>query len=218
MEDALKQKNTSFKKKIENFWYYYKTLVLIVFALLALAAMIIFLNSGKATSDLNISLTTAGALTEMDINFNEGLPGLIKDINGDGEANITISRQFITEDENDESTEAYLQTLEGQLAHKGATLFIADGITRDILLKKDAFCYLDEFFNIDEFGDRVMFRNEKPIAFSLKGSRVLKDMQFAYDDLYAFILFKRPEDANDPSSILEYENAVAVLSALMEQE
>ena len=215
MEDALKQKNSSFKKKLENFWYYYKTAIIIA---LVVAAIIIFLYPDKVTSDLNISLTTAGALTEKDINFNEALPDLVQDINGDGEGNITISRQFITDDENDERTKAYWQTLEGQFSHKGATIFIADPITRDLLLKKDAFCYLDEFFDIDEFGDRVVFRDEKPIAFSLKGSRVLKDMQFVYDDLYAFILFKRPEDANDPATILEYENAVAVLSALMEQE
>ena len=218
MEDILKQKNGSFMKKIENFWYYHKTAVISGAVLLALVAIIISLNSDKAVSDLNISLTTAGVLTEDDINFNKAMPDLIQDINGDGEKNITISRQFITEDETNEQVKAYRQTLEGQLSFKGATLFIVDSLTRDILLKKDAFCYLDEFFNVDAYGDRVLYRNDMPVAFSLKGSRVLKEMKFAYDDLYAFILFKRPEDETDPVSIKEYENAVTVLSVLMEQE
>ncbi|MBQ4517954.1 MAG: hypothetical protein II997_05160 [Clostridia bacterium] len=211
------KQSTSVKEKLENFWYYYKTPVIIVVILIAIAAFLISELTSSVSSDLKISLTSQNPLTEGSINFNEGMPGLIKDINNDGEANITIQRTFLGEDITSDENQTYYQTLMGQLSDKGATLFIFDKINLDRMIKKDAFCPLNELIDISSYGDRVIYRNDVPVALSLAGSKVLSDMQFTEDDLYALVLFRRPEDTTDPKRIAEYENAALVLAELVKQ-
>lgn len=211
------KKSTSIKEKLENFWYYYKTPVIIGVILIAIASYLISELTSSVSSDLKISLVSQNPLSEGSINFNEGMPGLIKDINNDSEANITIQRTFLGEDITSDESQAYYQTVMGQLSDKGATLFIFDKINLDRMIKKDAFCPLDELIDISAYGDRVIYRNEVPVALSLDGSKVLSDMQFTDDDLYALVLFRRPEDANDSECIAEYENAALVLTELMKQ-
>lgn len=210
-------KNASLKEKIENFWYYYKTPIIIVAIVVALVLYLYSEFSPSVVSDLKISLTSQEALTEASINFNEEMPGLVKDINNDGEANITIQRFFIGEDLTNEDNQIYYQSLLGELANKGATLFIFDKMNFDRIVKKDAFCPLNKLMDVSSFGDRVVYRNNVPVALHLSGSKVLAEMQFTNDDLYALVLFRRDEDLNDPECIAEYKNAVLVLNELMKQ-
>ncbi len=207
----------SFKKKLENFWYYYKTPVIIVI-IVALAGIFLISEMTKSVpSDLSVALVSTGALSDESINFNEALPNVIQDIDDDGGANITISRLYISESMKKEDLDVMRQSLEAKLANKGATLFLVDRTNFDSLIKKDAFCPLDELMNIAEYGDRVICRGDTPIALSLAGSKVLSDMKFSDDDLYAMILFRRPGEENDPVRVKEYENAVRVLTELMKQ-
>lgn len=206
---------TSFKTKLENFWYYYKIPVIIVVVLAAIFSFLFWGDSDSVVTDVNIAIVSADVLTESTINFNEALPDLITDANGDGEANITVSRFFISKDLTEENDETYQNNLESALADKGAILFIADAANYERLIKKDAFCPLDEFFDTEAYGDRVMYRDGVPIAFHLTGSKVLADMTFTTDDLYAMLLFRRDEDANDPTETIMYENAAAVLTELL---
>ncbi len=217
MQQEHTDKNTSLKTKLENFWYYYKIPVILVLVVLLVLAILFWGDSDSVVTDLNIAIVTSETLTEKTINFNEALPGVIADTNNDGEANITISRFFISKDLTDENDETYQNNLEVQLANKGAVLYIADAANFERLRKKDAFCRLDEFFDTVALGDRVIYRGEEPIAFHLTGSKLLADMSFTTDDLYAMLLFRRPEDANDPAEAIMYDNAVAVLTELLAQ-
>ncbi len=204
------------KQKLDNFWYYYKFHCIL--ALIALAGIWLLIDfNTQPVSDLNVSLTSVGALSEGTINFNEALPGLISDANGDGMANITISRQFIGEDAEGKDSREHYSKLLNQLSEKGATLYIMDKLNFDRMIKKDAFSPLNEWMDVSAYGDRVMYRDEIPIALSLKGSLVLKEMEMTDDDLYGLILFSRPEDADDTVTMMQYENAAKVLAALMEQ-
>lgn len=217
MQQEDQNKPASFLSKVENFWYYYKAPVIIVIVIAAVLAILFTSNSDSVATDLNIAIVTSETLTEESINFNESLPGLIADANGDGEANITISRFFISKDLTQENDETYQNNLESQLANKGAIIYIADAANYERLIKKDAFCPLDEFFDTEAYGNRVMYRGDQPIAFHLTGSKLLADMSFTTDDLYAMLLFRRPEDADDPIENTEYANAVAVLKELLVQ-
>ncbi len=204
-------------KKLENFWYYYKVPVIIVIIIALAGIFLVGELSENVPSDLSISLVSADVLSNESINFNEALPGLIQDIDNDGGANITISRLYISESMKDENAEVMKTSLEAQLANKGATLFIVDRTNFDNLIKKDAFCPLDELMDVSEYGDRVIRRNDVPIALHLAGSKVLADMKFVNDDLYALVLFRRPGEKNDPVRVKEYENAARVLTELMKQ-
>ncbi len=208
--------NNTWKQKLDNFWYYYKFHCLIALVAL-LGVWLVFDFVTQPVSDLNISLTSIGSLSEETINFNEALPGLIVDANHDGMENITISRQFIGEDAEGKDSREHYSKLLSQLSEKGATLYIMDKVNFDRMIKKDAFSALDEWMDVASYGDRVIYRGDSPVALSLKGSRILADMKFTDDDLYGLILFTRPEDANDAFTQAQYENAAKVLAALMEQ-
>ena len=207
----------SFKKKLENFWYYYKVPVIIVIIVAAAGIFLISEMSKSVPSDLKISLISEGTLSDETINFNEALPNVIQDIDNDGGANITISRIYINKTMKTEDLDVMKNTLESQLANKGATLFIVDQSNYDNLIKKDAFCPLNELMDLSDYGDRVIYRGEVPIALHLSGSKVLADMKFENDDLYALVLFRRPGEENDPVRVKEYENATLVLKELMKQ-
>ncbi|MBE7048502.1 MAG: hypothetical protein E7393_03925 [Ruminococcaceae bacterium] len=217
----MKSKETdrvnTWRDTIENFWYYHKVAVIVIIIGILIVGVLVTQHSSRLVTDLNISLVTAEDLLEESINFNEALPGLIKDSNKDGEANITISYMLIGQDIEKEENANQLNSLEQQLMNNGATLFIVDSLNYDRLIKKDAFCPLDTFFDVALYQDQILYRNDEAIAFSLKGSKVLREMKFINDDLYALLLFQRPGEENDPVRNIEYQNAVAVLSALLEQ-
>lgn len=207
----------SFKAKLENFWYYYKTAFILGLVVVLAGVFLISELTKKVPSDLKISLISEDVLSEASINFNEALPGIVQDIDNNGDASITISRLFINDKLEKEKAEAMSQSLESQLASQSATLFIADKANYEKLIKKDAFCPLNELLDVTPYGDRVLYRGETPIALHLAGSKVLADMQFVTDDLYALVLFRRPGDENIPERVKEYENAVNVMIELMKQ-
>ncbi|MBR6729552.1 MAG: hypothetical protein IKL80_05250 [Clostridia bacterium] len=215
MKNTEQNENRTFKHKWEDFWYYHKVTVIICIFILVFIAMFISQFTSKIKTDLNISLITADVVTEGSINFDELLSDRIQDTNADGENNITLTRLFITGKEDDEADEASRQNLEAQLANRGSVIFIFDAYNYENAIKKDAFCPLNELIDVESYGDRVVYHNEKPMALSLKGSALLADMGFSNDDLYALVLFRRPEDAQNETLNLQYENAAVVLNELM---
>ena len=207
----------SFKAKLENFWYYHKATVIVVTIVVLAGILLVGELSKQVPSDLKISLVSADALSDGNINFNKALPGVIADIDDSGDAIITIERLFLSKSLSEDNAEATQQSLEAQLANKGATLFIVDRVNYDRLIKKDAFCPLNELMDLSTYGDRVLYRGDTPIALHLTGSKVLSDMKFLSDDLYALVLFRRPGEENDPVQVAEYDNAVKVITELMKQ-
>lgn len=215
MQNDNKEKKPSFKEKTENFWYYHKSVVITLLVIGLIITAFIVTKPKDIVPDLSISLVSAEPLTEGSINFNTALPGVISDINEDGQADIGVIRFYIGKDVTDESTQSQVKMLESQLADKGATLFIVDKLNFERMIKKDAFCPLDDFFDLTAYQDRVFYRNDVPVAFHLAGSKVLADMDLLNDDLYALLLFRRPGEENDPVRSAEYENAVLVLKELL---
>ncbi len=202
------------RKKLENFWYYYKIPVVLGAIFLIGILMYFTIDLDTAPTDLNICLVTEDSVTPSIINFNEAMPDLISDANGDGIANITVSTLFIGKDADDPQYDAYVNSLNVHLAQKGSTLFLFDKTNLERMLKKDAFCPLDRFLDISAYGDRVIYRNGEPIALALSGSKVFADMNFEMDELYAMLLFVRPGEENDPKRMAEYKNASLVLTEL----
>jgi len=206
--------NQSFFRKIENFWYYYKWSVILGLLAVLIVAFFISEFTNRVPTDINISIVTKDMITEGSINFEQVLGEKIQDANGDGEKHITISRLFITEDAEDENTESAIYTLESQLADKGAVLFIMDQYNYERVMARDAFCPLNEMIDISTLGDRVLYRGDTPIALSLKGSALLPEVGITNDDLYALVLFKRDEDAQNQEINKQYENGSVILAEL----
>ncbi len=211
------EKSVSLKGKMEDFWYYHKMPVILGLVAL-LIGMVCFSDMFyKVPTDLNLYMVTAEPVSEGTINFDEVLSDVVQDIDGNGESDITISRVFLSADLAEENASYYQQSLETELANQGAVMYIFDRVNYERMVKKDAFCPLDAYLDVAAYGDRILYRDNVPVAVSLAGSKVLKEMEFTNDDLYALLLFQRPEDFEDTNRMAEYENAAAVLEALLQQ-
>jgi len=210
-----KQSAQSFFTKIENFWYYYKTPVILAAVFIFIISVLMIQNKDSVKTDLNIALITTGTVHEGTINFENHVVDLLKDSDGNGEKHVTMSRIFMTSNEKDEKNETARYHVETLLADRGAVIFLFDRTNYDRFIVKDAFCPLDELMPIDNYTDKLLYPGETPIAFSVKGSRLLADIGFSNDDLYATVLFRRPEDAQNQTINTQYENGVAVLTELL---
>lgn len=213
-----KQEKQSFFSKLENFWYYYKTPVILAAAFIFILSVVICQNLQSVKTDLNIALVSVDVLNEGNINFEEKLAAQMIDSDQNGEKHITLTRIFLNPKSTDENTESTRLHLESLLADKGAVLFIFDKENFEYIMTKDAFCPLDALMDTAAYGDKVYKRNEVPVALHLAGSTLLKDMGFTNDDLYATVLFKRDEDAQNQVLAAQYENGITVLKELMQAQ
>lgn len=213
----MKEQETKYsvKDKIENFWYYHKGIVIACLILIFMVGLTLVNKLTIKKSDLTIALITAAPVTEENIRIGHALTPVMTDINNDNGAYLTTAQFPIAEDASDEQSQNYIKLLESQLSNRAATLFIVDKPNLDRLLKKDAFSPLDDFFSIKDYADRIVYHNEKPMAFHLVGSNTLSEIGFTTDDLYALLLFHLPEDKENPVREGEFKNAVSVLTELM---
>jgi len=213
-----KQEKQSFFAKLENFWYYYKTPVILAAVFIFILSVVISQNLKSVKTDLNIALVSADVVNEGNINFESYLGEQMADSDQNGEKHITLTRIFLNPKSTDENNESARLHLESLLADRGAVLFVFDRQNFEHYIAKDAFCSLDEIMDITPYGDNVFYRNDVPVALHLEGSKLLKDMGFSNEDLFATVLFKRDEDAQNQVLSAQYENGVTVLKELMKTQ
>lgn len=205
------------KEKLENFWYYNKMAVLlglVALVFVILASMSFFVNS---ESDLKITMLTSVQQEEFALSLKPLLQEHLIDINGDNYIEVGV-RDMLLNDELDAESSANVQkSMLSQMANRGATLFLFDKANYDLMVQKDAFCPLDQIISLEGLEDRVLYRNDIPVALSLAGSKMVKEAGAVTEELYALILFRRPEDAENEKISKEYENAKIALELLLEQ-
>ncbi len=213
-----KQEKQSFFAKLENFWYYYKTPVILTAVFIFILSVVISQNLKTVKTDLNIALVSADVVNEGNINFETHLGEQMLDSDQNDEKHITLTRIFLNPTSTDENNESARLHLESLLADRGAVLFIFDRQNFEHYIAKDAFCPLNELMDTTPYGDKVFYRNDVPIALHLEGSKLLKDMGFSNEDLFATVLFKRDEDAQNQVLSAQYENGMTVLKELMKTQ
>lgn len=199
---------------LENFWYYYKWPFLggIVIFFVVLIAMINF-SDVEEPADANVLAVFARPLTTQEFEFQSRLQDVIEDADGNGAKQIATESLYITEGgQSDEDSYATSQ-FENILAYAQADLVLLDGTNYERFKAKDFLEPLENYLDISAFDPNdLVYRDGKAVAVKLSDSKVLLDMQFIIDDVYAGIMFV-PEENKEAFSAYR-ENAAKMLDEL----
>ncbi len=176
---------------IENFWYYYKWPflggIVIFFAVLL---FLTYMTDTTEPSDAKVVTVFARPLTMQELNFNEKLNDVISDIDENGKTVIETQSFYITEQASSEGDTVEIAKFENVLAYADCDLVILDGANFDRYAKKDFLEPLDKYVDLSKFeSENIRYRDGKPVAVRLDDSKVLLDMDFIIDDVYAGIMF-----------------------------
>ena len=213
------KRKMTFWQKVENFWYYNKWFVafgVLVVVSLIIGALVIIDNSTDNASDLRVLSAYTQTLTneeyDIDIRLNDGL----KDVNGDGKINATLTPFYITEGLTTDTDKILQSQLEAEFQYCNGDILLFDRPNLDLFLKKDIFAPIGEYLDLSCVPDEdIVYKNDVAVAVKLSGSKILKDMKFTTDEVFVSIMFM-PDNATE--EILAYrENAKTAIKKLLEK-
>ena len=209
----------TFKQRIENFFYYYKWPF--IFGILAVLVLSMYLpsmfdKSHEEVGDLTIVSAFAHVLTGEDFDIDKRLADTVKDTDNDGDAEILLRQFYITEKRESDSDRLSIAQLEEQFKAGRGDLLIFDAPNLAYYLKKDVFEPLENYVDLSNIPEEDIVRyNDVAIAVKLTKSKILMDMHFIIDEIYAGVLFI-PDDA-DEVTINSRNNTAAAINKLLEK-
>ena len=187
-----KQKEQSFfAASVENFWYYYKwpflggiVLFFVVLAFLTLSADV------SVPTDVDVAAVFARPLTMQEFEFDNHLNDVAKDTDGNGTVRIGTVTYYISEAGTSDNDMVAKSKLEAATAYGSGDLLIMDGANMERFNPKDFWAPLKDFVDISKFAEEdLYYRDGVAIAVRLSDSKILTDMKFIIDDVYAGIMF-----------------------------
>ena len=215
---AEKKEKGFLLSSLENFWYYYKWPFLggIVIFFVVIIAMINFLEV-EEPSDASILAVFARPLTMQEFSFQTGLEDVIEDADGNGTKQISTNALYITEEGDSDEDSLATSRFENTIAYAQADLVLLDGTNLARFQPKDFLEPLEHYVDVSQFAEEdLVYRDGKAVAVRLTDSKVLKDMQFFIDDVYAGIMFV-PEESEQ--TLERYrKNAANMLLELCKKE
>lgn len=215
---AEKKEKGFLLSSLENFWYYYKWPFLggIVIFFVVIIAMIHF-SSVEEPSDASVLAVFARPLTTQEFEFQTRLEGAIEDADGNGTKRISTNALYITEGGNSDEDSLATSKFENAIAYAQADLVLMDGTNFKRFQSKDFLEPLENYVDVSQFDrDSLIYRDGIAVAVKLTDSKLLLDMQFFIDDVYAGIMFVPEEGAQSLET--HRKNAAVLLQALSEKE
>lgn len=218
MKNKAEKKQKSFlRASVENFWYYYKWpflggIVLFFAVLVAMTAM----TDVSEPTDADVVAVFARPLTTQEFEFQSRLEGVVSDIDDNGKVTIGTEGFYISEQGKSDNDSLAQSKFETEIAYARGDLVLMDGINMKRFEPKDLWAPLADYVDISQVpAEDLYFRNGVAVGVRLSDSKVLLDMQFFIDDVYAGILFV-PEDAED-AAVMRRENAAKMIAKLLER-
>lgn len=210
------KKKMTFLQKVDNFWYYYKWWVIAgVFVLFGLWCLSQLLQSqGKDTSgDVAVLSVYAHPLTSEEYDLDRRICEFIPDTNGDGEQKVVFQPYFITEKGTTQSDTVTKSEFEMNLQDAFGDVMLFDRPNLDIYLKKDIFAPIGDYVDLSKIPEEdIIYRGDVPVAVKLSESKILSDMHFIIDEVYASVMFV-PDGEDKPTR----ENAKIVIEKMLEK-
>ncbi|MBQ3553485.1 MAG: hypothetical protein IJA08_02255 [Clostridia bacterium] len=209
-----------FKKKWENYWYYYKFHTWAAIFLIFVLVVSITQCASIVPADVTIDLVTSTAVTDSQIKLGGVFDDVMIDANNDGQKQLNIVTLYLSERREGEEDYAMMQKMMAELAAGEVTLFLFDKPNMEFYIKQDAFEPLGNLLDLTPYENtegKLLRRegDDTVYGISLKGSQKLKELGFATDDLYAFIHFIPEKSKNDEKRMAQYKNAVAIMQELL---
>ncbi len=213
------KKNLSFLQKIENFWYYYKwwvVLGILVIAAIAVYAQLVNENKKPADGDLTVISVFSHPLTAESYDIDQRLTDVITDANGNGETKVVLNPYYITEKRASDEDRLSESQFENDLSHCRGDILLFDEPNRDYYIKKDIFEPIENYVDLSEIpAEDIVYRDGVAVAVKLTESKILSDMKFIIDEVYASVMFI--PDNPDESLLKSRENTKAALKKLLEK-
>ncbi len=210
-----KEKEKGFiRSSLENFWYYYKWPFL--GGIVIFFAVIFFMLSISETeepSDVDITAIFARPLTTQEFTFQPYLEGVVSDVDENGTIHIRTEALYITEGGKTDTDIVSTNKLDSAMAYGEGDLMLLDGANLSRYQPKDFLAPLEDYVDVSQFAEEnLVYRDGKAVAVRLRDSKILTQMQFIIDDVYAGIMFV-PEMQEEQVSVRR-ENAAKLLIEL----
>ena len=217
MENA--KRKSKFLEKLENFWYYYKWWVILgVIFLMGIIVAVNFVSSltEDEAGDLKIVSVFSHPLTANEYDIEKRVTDCIEDINGDGATNAVLKQYYITEEQKTNDDQVAKGQFEALLRAGNGDVMIFDEPNLEAYIKKDIFKPLDNSEFLSDIPEEyIVYQNDIPVAVKLEKSKILIDMGFIIDEVYAGIMFVPDNPAEE--TVKSRQSAELVLKKLLEQ-
>ena len=213
MKGRYKLKN--FKSKLENFWYYHKwATILTIFFAIGIIQLVTYRND-TIPQDCEVAVVAGTYVCNEQINFDELVKDKIVDINEDGIYSVNVGEFIIGN--NPSSDQTSIQQILASFSSGDTGLYIFDKVNLDRFMQYDAFAPLDHnILSKDVIAERSAFSKDgRTYAVSLAGCGLIENYNFKTDDLYAAVIFDRPEEDIDAKTLQSAENAKVILKELL---
>lgn len=203
-----------FLASLENFWYYYKWPFLggiVIF----FGVIIFMLNMAETEepSDVDITAVFARPLTTQEFTFQPHVESVVSDADANGTIRVHTKGLYITEGGKTDTDLVSKNNFDSAMAYGEGDLVLLDGVNLARYQSKDFLAPLADYVDVSQLKEEnLIYRDGKAVAVRLKNSKILTDMQFIIDDVYAGIMFvpERQEEQVAPRR----ENAAKVLLEL----
>ena len=209
-----KKEKGFFLTSLENFWYYYKWPFL--GGIVIFFGVIIFMLNMTETeepSDVDITAVFARPLTVQEFTFQPYVESVVSDADANGTIRVQTKGLYITEGGKTDTDLVSMNNFDSAMAYGEGDLVLLDGANLSRYQSKDFLASLSDYVDVSQFAEEnLIYRDGKAVAVRLKNSKILTDMQFIIDDVYAGIMFV-PE-MQEEQVAARRENAAKVLLEL----
>lgn len=213
------KRKMTFLQRLDNFWYYYKWWVIIGIVVLFGIWCFTFILQNQVkdtTGDLTVLSVYAHPLTSEEYDPDRRLRDFIPDTNGDGEQKVVFKPYFITEEGTSQIDMVTKGEFELNLQECFGDMMLFDKPSLDNYIKKDIFAPIGDYVNLSEIPESdIVYRGDVAVAVKLSGSKILSDMHFIIDEVYACVMFV-PDDASD-ATLATRENTKIAIDKLLEK-
>ena len=165
--------------------------------------------------DGTVYVVTSSYVSAEKINLDGLIQGNIEDVNKDKKHNLNVSEILLGDFESD-SAEVTISQIVSSFSDGDVGLYIFDKKNLDYFMGYDAFMPLENILAQDVIDARGAYKKDgKTYAVSLEKSEFYKDYKFVTNDLYAAVIFERPDEEMDEDTKKFVSNSKVLLNELL---
>ena len=213
------KKKMTFLQWLDNFWYYYKWWVIAaVFVIFGIWCLLQLLQTQEkdTSGDLTVLSVYAHPLTSEEYDVDKRICDVITDANGDVETKVVFNPYFITEEGTSQADMVTTSEFEMNLQDCYGDMILFDKPTIDNYIKKDIFEPIGNYIDLSKIPkEDIIYRGDVAVAVKLSESKILADMHFIIDEVYACVMFV-PDDADETTYACR-NNAKKAIEKLLEK-
>ena len=199
------KKKLTIKEHIENFWYYHKWKVALVFvAIIAVVAFRGYINANTDTTayDFKIYSVFARPLVAGEYKIEDHIKDFVPDVDASGDVKISAKTFYITEDGTGDNDRIMQTQFENTLLHADGDVILFDKPNLEKFIVKDMFSPISDYIDLSQIPEEhIVYRNDIPVAVKLDGSKVLTDMGFIIDEVYVSVMFTQDNSVREHAAM-----------------